>query len=512
MDSIISKLITLFFKRVHFSLIGSLLLGAFLFFFTQKLVMHFGFQTASFDLYFRDQSIWNVTQGKGLYLNMLNRNYFSEHFYPFFYLISLLYFIYPTPIWQFALMALLLCLTMLPILWITKEKFGKKAVVIAFVLMMANYGFREANVLYIYGETVIACVMSWIMYFLCKEKYRPVFVLSLCLPFLKETAVVVATMVGLYLIVFRKRVVRGLVIIGFSAAISWYALTIFIPHFSPESHYKFTGYYNNLGHSVPDMVHTIVTRPLYAATQIISADKILNFILLVLPLAFLPFFSSYSLLAVGLIAQCFISGDQNFYKFYSHHLFPVLTIFFFSSVMGLDFLKRRLTETSYSKVKKSIKWIFIFFVGLNCLVFVVLESRNFYISRHTLAIHRLMLQIPPNESVVVSRKFLIHLNYREKITLFPGPYNQANYVFVETIDPDFPASEKTSVSIHRLWQADRKVRVLKALWLGPDSYAPEGPEVYAAWLEKLVYDPAYEKIGRAGSVVLYRKKGVIDEK
>ena len=74
-------------KLKQISPITWILIGLGLFFFIEKTAMHYGFQTSYFDLYFKDNSTWNITQGKGLYLSMDKKSFFAEHFYPYFYLL-----------------------------------------------------------------------------------------------------------------------------------------------------------------------------------------------------------------------------------------------------------------------------------------------------------------------------------------------------------------------------------------------------------------------------------------
>ena len=110
------------FLKKNKALITSFLL-LFAYFIAQKLLEHAGFNTNFFDNYYFDHAVNNIALGKGFYLENFNRHFFTEHFYPFYYLIAPLYVIQPTLIWTMTIHALCLILTLIPLVKFARFRF-----------------------------------------------------------------------------------------------------------------------------------------------------------------------------------------------------------------------------------------------------------------------------------------------------------------------------------------------------------------------------------------------------
>jgi uncharacterized membrane protein len=468
------------FFRHKLTLVGCLVLITFAFLLIQKLFVFYGFQTSFNDFYNKSNATWNASLGNGLYIDLWGKSYFSNHFYPFYYLIALPYMIAPTDFWL--LLFQVVCQTVMAwaILKIAFEYFGKRGAWITLGLLFANYTFRRFNIEPLFGESVMAPLIAWVMYFLIKKRDIPVLILSFLILFTKENAVVFLAMLGGFYIVFRRQYVIGLSLIGIGTIHVWYLIKVFIPSYNVDG-YEFSRYVDYGGSS-----------------RILKMSDFWYVLGLLMPLGFLPLFSSYSVLGLGFVLQNILSVNQKLMVDLSYHVSqPLIPIFFISSILALDFLLKKGTHTQFLRFAKGCVALGVF---LNILLFIFLDLRVFCVNRSTWDAHRLLRQIPAQASVSASRNYGAHLCHRKAFYRFPE-YENADYVIVEKRDYFFTDGEPPNIRVQWAITHGEIGRLVLALLF---ETAPPSKKYFDA-LESLKKDPQYLLIDQGKGCFLFKR-------
>ncbi|SOD71927.1 predicted membrane protein DUF2079 [Jatrophihabitans sp. GAS493] len=95
---------------------------------------------------------------------------------------------------------------------------------------------------------------------------------------------------------------------------------VIIPHFASGHSFAYGSQYDALGNSVGEALGNIVKHPLTAAKLLVSPQtKLTTILYLVVPFAFLPLRSRYSILAVPLLAERFFNSRANLWQPHFHY-------------------------------------------------------------------------------------------------------------------------------------------------------------------------------------------------
>ncbi|MBT5855416.1 DUF2079 domain-containing protein [bacterium] len=473
----------------------------------QKLVVHYGFNTHFYDLYFFDHALWNFAQGKGLYLDYHKMSFLGMHFYPVLFIVGLFYCIIATPFWLFFFQSILITLTLIPILLLSKQLFGSKKVYLATLLTCSYIPFRLLNLHDFHGELLIATCLAWLIYFLKQKKYNPVLGLILMLPFLKETAFLIAPFIGFILIFFHKKPRLGIFTIVYGLIIGVALVSWVIPALNPVfegGDYAYLKYYAYLGEGLFGKLKTVLFNPLMVLSHVLVGYKIGYILLLGLPLGFLFVFSPYSLISLGMLAQNILSDNPNTCDIFSHYALTFSPILIMATFLGYHRIRQTPSSWAINYIKVAKGFILLFMV-LSWLAFIILEARYFMIEKHDLVAHEVMKKIPRTASLSASSAFYVHLDYRESIWLFPEN-NGAEYVMVQAMDPFYGNDSNPEALINNEWKNGSKWTVIKVLLRGERGYSPVNRKKHHAALSQLSTNPLYQLIHSEKGVLLYKHR------
>ncbi|OGI07758.1 MAG: hypothetical protein A2Y40_09310 [Candidatus Margulisbacteria bacterium GWF2_35_9] len=489
-----------FFNKL--SLIHYLCFGLFLFFIIQKICIYYGFHIGFADLYYFDNSVWNLIHGNGLFLSYFNKSYFADHFYPYLYLLAPLYIIKPTPLWNYLFHAMILTAMTYPILDIAKHRFGKKGMIFTLILLIGTYTFRRQNMQDLHGDILMASFLAWIIHSFYFSNDKRAFLLTLLLPFAKENFIIVSFFIGLYFIFVRKNMKMGVIILSYSIVFFLFLIKLFIPHFN-TSDYRHLARYSYLGNALSEQVRTIIFKPYILLLELLNAYKIAYVLLIFLPIIFLPLFSPYILLSIGVFAQNLLAITKTTCDLSTHYQAPLIPILAIASIDGLYRLKIKLPTLSYQRLTKTFKKVAIFFLIINLFAFIFLDLRTLIITKHILSANSVLKLIPKEASVSASDHFFIKLNHRDYIYQFPGIID-ADYIVFEDIEPTIPVNVNQIKYAKKLWNTGNKIKLLKYLVVG--EYGTGNKNRYSKKVGNLLANPIFEVLFNENDVYLLKKK------
>jgi uncharacterized membrane protein len=246
---------------------------------------HLLFQSTAYDLGYFDQALWLLSQGLPPVVSFWGYHFLGGHGDLILYPISLLYRIYPSVYWLFAIQAIALSLGAVPT-WHLAQQAGLKqrqvmAIAIAYLLypLIFNLNLFDFHPEVIALPTMLAAVWAARSGRIGGFCAAIVLILS-CRDALSLT---VAAM-GFWLLVLEKRRVCGA--IALVSGTAWFVIVtqVLIPQFRPtgvESVYR----YAYLGNSLPEILQNLVLKPQLVLNHLFADDNLFYLLLVFLPVA-----------------------------------------------------------------------------------------------------------------------------------------------------------------------------------------------------------------------------------
>ena len=389
---------------------------------------------------------------------------------------------------------------MIPILLLAREHFGNKGLWLTTLLIWGTYTFRQQINQDLHGDIVMAALISWIVYGLIQSRYRLVLFLSFLMPFTKESAGVTMIMIAFFLIIFRRKWFEGIAVGVVGVASMYFLIHWFIPHYNGGT-YRHMAWFRQFGSTFGEQVHTILFHPGNTLAYIFSARRLSYLAALLVPLLGLPLFSHYSLIGLGILAQNLLAYNDITIDIGGHYSAGLIPVFAMSSILVFSRIKRIFTARNYRRFVRSFAVVSILFLIVNCLLYVFMEARLFWISPHDKACHEALRLIPHDKSVSASEMLFSHLHYRNQIYFFPKIEN-AEYVIVEGRENTIPDNVDQAAYIKELWSEKQYGPVLHYLIFA--KYG-SGEESVNQTIESLKHDRHYSLIFNKQDALVFHR-------
>jgi uncharacterized membrane protein len=447
------------------------------------------FLTNGEDLGIMDQAIWSTLHGSLLHqticniltdtncygLNGVNR--FAIHFEPILFPISLLYVFWPDPRTLLVFQVLVVATGVFPAFLLARLRLRNDWAGVPFALLYLLYPAQQYAVDYdFHAVTLTLSLVLFALYFTYVRRNGWLFVFVVLSLACKEEIAGVVAMLGLWILVFQRRVRVGLVIVALACC--WTALELLIVHyFSPVGHSLLASRWSDLGDSPAAVVITILTHPIQIIQQnVLEPSHQLYLRKLLAPAGYLPLLAPWVLvMALPTLALNLLSSTPNMYSGdfqYNAEIVPILIFSTIEATVLLLWLLQRLLralqlrrgmETAASStlaeqgqpgkrpgrrlqseglLRAGGLVLILAFILLS--VFNASGRYNVYSAMpyargfiwpqenaHDRLAYRFLGQIPATASVTTQTALVPHLSERESIYLFPYGAGYAEYILLD---------------------------------------------------------------------------------
>ena len=421
------------------------------------------------------QVLHNVIIGNGPISSLeeaLNGNayWFSAHFSPIIYPISIIFSLVPKVETIIVLQTLGFTLTCLPLYWYSNRVLKNEIASVLFASAFLLYPPIHYMALYEFEYLKFAIpLLTFTFYFLYRGKYILYFIfllLSLCC---REDVSVVTFALGIYIIFVRKEFKIGVL----TSAISIVYFVTLIFYIMPTlrgGHGVFQlTQYTHLGKNFSEIFHTLLFNPLFVLKILLSPLRVINFILYTLPVFFFSFFSpSVFFIALPNLLTSFLNGSTAHYTIFLYHLSPAVPFIFLSSVNGIDNVALFLDKKYSINSKESLPPSFISPIKKNIVVscaFILLiigilsqyffgpsplsrqfwdknytladfythnyHYSNYQVNKHHTVANEIIKLIPSDATISAQQPLLPHLYDRKKLYIFPDIKDDTEYVLID---------------------------------------------------------------------------------
>lgn len=310
-------------KNVFFALLTSIVIGGFVFYFSEKLnfpqlskkitvalivflaalfiffvggitiAKYLSHRTPNFDFgifsqmyhYMAKTFIPYTTCERDMLLS-----HFAVHFSPILYIALPIYWLFPNPSTILAVQAIAVALGVVPLYKLSKHFGLSNNKTLAFIIMYVLHPTVIANNFYYFHENCFLTVMLlWLFYFAEKKRYVPTYIFALLTMMVKEDAPIYVLFFGLYLLFSNKGKIKGAVLCAMS--VIYFSVVTMLMNIYGQGimTYRYDNFLFGEGNSIYHVVLNVIKNPSYVFTQLLSNEKIEFLILMLVPLAFLPF-------------------------------------------------------------------------------------------------------------------------------------------------------------------------------------------------------------------------------
>ena len=346
-------------------------------------------------------------------------SHFAVHFSPALYIFLPVYFIFPSPVTVAVCQTVAIYSGIIPFVLIMKhKKISDKLICALSVMYLGNAAFSAGCLFDFHENCLLVPFLMWTFYFYEKKKIPLMFVFTLLTLMVKEDAFVYIAVFAVYIIIAEKQIKKGTVLLVFSGIyfvgacyyINNYGLGIMSDRFSSMI---------NEGEGLLGMVKTVLFNPAYSVKQIFytsgtTEDKLIYFIEIFAPLAFIPFFTKKKarlILVLPILLNLFTSYVYQ-YDISFQYNFGITTTLLYLSVINVQDMTEK--QKRMSAVTAS---------GLATMIFFMLivpeatgNIKNWTENKEMYQEMNEVLEAIPDDASVGASTFLIpHLSERKEI-------------------------------------------------------------------------------------------------
>jgi uncharacterized membrane protein len=392
--------------------------------FASSSLRHELFQSTAWDLGIFDQAVYLISQGKAPISSFLGFHILGDHAAWIFYPLALLYKIYPSVYWLFALQAAALALGALPT-WHLASQAGLKesqALAIAATYLLYPLIFN-INLFDFHPEVmVLPALLGAVLAAREKRIWWFCFSMIVVLGCKAVLSLTVAAM-GVWLLFFEKRRLYGAIAI--ISGLAWFAIATkgIIPFFGTEaaSVERHLGRYGYLGNSFSEIIQNLLVQPEIILEKLFSFDNLGYLVLLLAPIIWgispqgmTPLISTIPCLAINLFAD--YQPQKELLHQYSLPILPFLLLSVISSLAaGRGLLQQK---------RAIILWSLVAFVSL--AKFTYFGERYLKSLDTWQATREAIAQVQPIGSVLTTDEIAPHLSHRPLIKLIQSNSPPAN--------------------------------------------------------------------------------------
>lgn len=382
---------------------------------------------------------------KGLPLASSERDmimsHFNVHISPIFYLILPIYLIFPYAITIQIIQPLFISLSMIPLLLILKHYNFSHWHTILIAALFAFFPALTTSGYYDFHENCLLVLpLMFMFFFLEKKKYPLMYVASLLVLSVKEDAAIYIFIFGIYLILSKKSYVHGAILSILSVGYFFAAISILNSSGAGAMTYRYGNLILNSSDGILGAIKTIFLNPGYALSTIFTTsasswDKVVYFIEMFLPLAFIPFMIKKPARLV-LLVPVLLNLLTNYiyqYNIFFQYNYGISAFLFYLLIINLSEIKEETRGTILSIASGATAILYI------CLAlgFSIYYVRT-YINYHDYyeGISEVLEIIPDDASVSAPSYYVAHLANRDEIyeVSYHGNVPDVDYVVLSSRD------------------------------------------------------------------------------
>jgi uncharacterized membrane protein len=419
---------------------------------------HFHFYTQTWDMGAFVQTLWNSTEGRLMYNNLEeSSNHLGVHMSPFLFFFVPIYTLFQSPYTLLIAQTIALAAGAIPLYLLALEKLKTKnlalLVAVGYLLYPALHWINSYD---FHSVSFMIPLILAAFYFLETNRLTWMSFFLLLAALTREDAILVVMFFGIYLLVRKppsadgskwltKQRIFGLGVTFLSFIYFLVSIKIIMPALGGGL--LRLDRYAHLGSSFGEIAVNLITQPSLLWNTIFSTEKLVYFVWLFLPVAFLPLFSwrTLILLIPGLLENLLTEFSFQFAGLYQYDSVLVAGIFI-GTIYGLHHIQQKYTSKYYLAIWVLAVAIIIGY-GARSPLNPFFFPTHVYTSTDRTRNFRDLVKLVPETATVASHTNLVpHLSHREHSYMLGDEKFDVDIVLVDSQDPfgfrDIPAFQK----------------------------------------------------------------------
>lgn len=346
-------------------------------------------------------------------------SHFAVHFSPAMYVFLPVYFIFPSPVTVAVCQTVAIYSGLIPFILIMKHKNFEPLIMCLFsVVFMANAAFSGGCLFDFHENCLLVPFLMWMFYFYEKNKLPFVFLFALFTLMVKEDAFIYISVFAVYIFITKREYVKGAALLIFAVAYFAAAYYYLEQHGTGIMAYRFNSMIGD-DEGLLGIIKTVLTNPAYTVKQIFNTtdnnpQKLIYFMQILCPLAFIPFFTKVpSRLILILPILLNLLTDYSYqYDISFQYGFGITSLLLYLCILNVGDMK-----------KKKRDFVSVCAAGLAVMMFFMIilpeftsESKKFIEDREIIEeMNEVIEKIPDDVSVAASTFLIPHLSDRTEI-------------------------------------------------------------------------------------------------
>lgn len=427
-----------------------LIVGSALLLFAASSVRHILFQSGAFDLGYFDQAIYLISQGEPPIVSFWGFHFLGGHADWMVYPLALLYQLYPSVYWLFAVQAIALALGALPAYYLACQAGLKHAQAMTLAGVYLLYPLVFNLNLFDFHPEVMALPLILTAVLAARENRISWFtVCTILILGCRDALSLTVAAMGVWLFVFEHKRVCGA--IALFAGTAWFliATQVIIPMFRPAG-VEATLRYAYLGDSVLEIAQNLFLKPHLVLGRVLSLATLEYVLLLIAPLVWglsvrylTPLVAALPVLVINILSES--PAQRDLVHQYSLPVLPFLLLAVIAAfAANQTWLKQR--------------WMILLW---SLIAFLALAKYGYFGSLYLRSLDNwdatraAISQVQTKGSVLTTHNIVPHLTHRSQIrfTLANAPpdLNQYDYVVLNSRHPGWMStSEFANGLIHQI--------------------------------------------------------------
>lgn len=349
-------------------------------------------------------------------------SHFAIHVSPIYYIILPIYYVFPSPVTLLVLQAIIVASGIFPLYKLCKKHNLTNAITICIcIAYIATPALIGANFFDFHENKFLTPLILWFLYFLEKKKWLGMYIFMALTLMVKEDAPVYVACIALFVIFSKKNYKHGTII--FASAIGYFlAVTKILESFGRG---VMTGRYGNYLLNAEDSLFTVIINclknPAYVLSEAFQEKKFLFFLLMMIPVAFIPLINKKPTQLFLIIPFLLVNLMPDYVYQYSigyQYTCGVIALFFYLIVVNISNIKAE--NRKYIASFMAIASIVISVSQWSYTTFYYDFYSDTGVQRNT-QVDMLLESIPEEASVEASTFFIPKLSQRKELYLTVKP-------------------------------------------------------------------------------------------
>jgi len=419
-------------KIVYYTILAAVVYFVFFSFVCLNKYFQLGYHLSDLGIF--NQIIWNTSNGRFFYNTTTpTSNFLGTHVAIDLLLFIPFYLINKSPTTLLVLQSFVFAASSIPLYFLAKKILSNNLEAFVFVfLYLISVPIHGAN-LFEFHEEILAPLFLFISYYFIESDNQPGLYISLILlAFVKENLPITAVFIGLYLVIYKKRYIQGILISIFSLIYLLLVIKVILPLFGRGDLILGGSVYHtiSLEKGFWGAITNIVMHPIEMFKFVFSIKKTSYVFMQFFFLLFLPLFSKGRLLLVfPALAIILLSDKGGMVSLYTQNICSVTPTLFYLAIIGFKELKFKYIENIYLE-SIIIFWLLVFSFIFS-IQFDYLKNTEFYTFRHSNNdfghIVAFLNDIPSTSSIMASNNLGYLVSNRQKLFMVPR-YEEPDFI------------------------------------------------------------------------------------